>query len=330
MPGATRRITILGLGLIGGSLGLALRAANRGWEVVGQNRSHEAASKAKKAGAVDRAEWNLPNAVDGASVVVLAVAPNAIEQVMRDIAPHLAPGTVVTDVASTKVQVMAWANEILPPHVHFVGGHPMAGKEKAGIDAAEATLFRNATWCILPGDRCAPEAVTLVEEIVRSVGAQPYYLDAAEHDSYVAAISHVPFISAATLVGTVAGSPSWRDMQRMAAGGFRDATRTASGDVAMHRDICMTNREAISRWLERYIDELQRFRDMLGGSSEQVEQYFVEAKVARDKWMESRGSAEPPVQIPPMPSAREGMMDLFLGRRRGSLPDAEAREDRRQ
>lgn len=315
MPGAKRRVTILGLGLIGGSLGLALRASGQGWEVVGHNRHHEAGGKAKKIGAVDRAEWNLPNALDGAEIVVLAVAPNAIEKVMRDIAPHLAPGTIVTDVASTKVRVLAWADEILPPGVHFVGGHPMAGKEHAGIDAAEATLFRGATWCILPGQRCAPEAVSRVEAMVRGVGARPYYLDPAEHDSYVAAVSHVPFIAAATLVGTAAGSPSWRDMQRLAAGGFRDATRIASGDVSMHRDICTTNREAIARWLEEYIAELQRFRSILDGSSEQIEQYFVEAKVARDRWLETRG-VDGDVEMPALPSPRDGIADMFFGRHR--------------
>src|SRR5207248_7330537 len=130
----------------------------------------------------------------------------------------------------TKVNVLEWAERILPSTVHFVGGHPMAGKEVAGIDAAEASLFRGATWCILPGRGCAPEAVTRVETIVRAVGAVPYYLDPAEHDSYAAAVSHVPFVAAAALVANAAGAPSWRDLQRLAAGGLRAATRPASGD----------------------------------------------------------------------------------------------------
>jgi prephenate dehydrogenase len=316
-----RRITIVGLGLIGGSLGLALRAANRGWEVVGHNRSHEAAGRARKMGAVDRAEWNLPNALDGAEVVVLAVAPLAIEQVLSDIAPHLAPGTVVTDVASTKVNVLEWAARILPSTVDFVGGHPMAGKETAGIDAAEAGLFRGATWCVLPGAGCAAAAVTRVEEIIRTVGAVPYYLDPAEHDSYVAAVSHLPFMAAATLVNSAAGSPSWRDMQRLAAGGFRDATRTASGDVAMHRDICLTNRDAVARWLDEYIAELSRARELVlrSGDSEAereaLEDFFVRAKVARDKWVETRGAPEPEVVVP-VPDSRQGLAEMFFGRRR--------------
>ena len=321
MPERRRRITIVGLGLIGGSLGLALRAANQGWEVVGHNRSHETAGRARKIGAVDRAEWNLPNALDGAEIVVIAVAPLAVEKILAEIAPNLAPGTIVTDVASTKTDVLEWAERILPETVHFVGGHPMAGKETSGIDAADANLFRDATWCILPGSRCAPEAVSRVEAIVRAVGAVPYYLDPAEHDSYVAAVSHVPFVAAAALVSSAAGSPAWRDMERLAAGGFRDTTRTASGDVAMHRDICLTNREPIARWLDGYIAELARARDLVlrSGESEAdrdaLEDFFVQAKVARDKWVETRG-APAPEPIVPMPESRSGLGDLLFGRRR--------------
>lgn len=317
-----RRVTIVGLGLIGGSLGMALRAAG-GWEVIGHNRSHDAAGRAQKRGAVDRAEWNLPRALDGADVVVLAVAPLAIETVMADVAPHLEPGTVVTDVASTKSDVLVWAERLLPEYVHFVGGHPMAGKEVAGIDAADPALFHGATYCILPGAGCAPEAVTRVEAIARAVGAHPYYLDPAEHDSYVAAISHLPFLSATALVSAVAASPSWRDMAKLAAGGFRDTTRTASADAVMHRDICLTNREAIVRWLDGYVTELERVRALLADEamseeqrSAELERFFTQAKEQRDRWLATRG-AEPTPEIPApaMPSAREGLGHMFFGRR---------------
>jgi prephenate dehydrogenase len=318
-----RRVTIVGLGLIGGSLGLALRAAG-GWQVVGHNRSHEAAGRAKKIGAVDSAEWNLPRALEGADVVVLAVAPLAIEKVMADIAPHLEPGAVVTDVASTKTDVLAWADRLLPLNVHFVGGHPMAGREVAGIDAADARLFQGATYCILPGSRCAPEAVSRVEAIVRAVGAQPYYLDAAEHDSYVAAVSHLPFLSATALVSAVTASPSWRDMAKLAAGGFRDSTRTASADAVMHRDICLTNRQAIVRWLDGYVDELRRVRDLLTDDvadeqqrSAALERFFAEAKEQRDRWLATRGAEPVPEETTAaaVPSAREGFGHLLFGRR---------------
>ncbi len=318
-----RRVAIVGLGLIGGSLGMALRAAG-GWEVVGHNRHHEAAGRARKMGAIDRAEWNLPKALEGADVVVLAVAPMAMQKVMADVAPHLEPGAVVTDVASTKGDVLAWASAILPEHVHFVGGHPMAGKEVAGIDAAEATLFRGSTYCILPGERCAPEAVSRVEAIVRAIGAVPYYLDPAEHDSYVAAISHLPFVAASALVASVTASPSWRDMAKLAAGGFRDSTRTASADVVMHRDICLTNREAIVRWIDAFTDELRGVRDLLTQDlpadvrQAELERYFANAKEQRDRWLATRGAEPVPEQTAAaVPSVREGLGQMFFGRRSG-------------
>lgn len=320
--GTRRRCSIVGLGLIGGSIGMALRAANQGWEVIGHNRHHEAAGRAQKAGAVDRTEWNLPNAVADAQVVVVAVPPAAMAQVFRDIAPHLTPGTVVTDVASTKVDVMRWAAEILPSNVHFVGGHPMAGKETAGIDSADAQLLNGATYCILPGDRCAPEAVTLIESIVRAVGGIPYYIDAVEHDSYVAAISHLPFVSAAAIVRTVSQTPAWRDLARLAAGGFRDATRTASGDVAMHRDICVTNRTAIARWLDSYIDELHVIRDLLRLEQSELDpisvaslqSFFEEAKTTRDAWMADRSNPDV-TPLPTLPTPKDSLADMFFGRR---------------
>jgi prephenate dehydrogenase len=310
-------LTIVGLGLIGGSLGLALKAAEPGLEIVGHNRSHEAAGRAKKIGAVDRAEWNLPRALEGAGIVVLAVAPAAMEKVMAEVAPSLEPGAIVTDVASTKVDVLAWADRLLPEGTHFVGGHPMAGKELAGIDAAEAGLFRGATWCVIPGQRCAAEAVTAIEQLVRAVGAHPYFLDAEEHDSYVAAISHVPFIASAALINAVTSSPSWRDMARLAASGFRDATRTASGDVGMHLDICRTNREGIARWLDAYVDELRRARDLVNSAAddEELERFFAAAKEARDRWLAGRDQPPTAELAPPLPTAREGFADFFFGRR---------------
>jgi prephenate dehydrogenase len=315
------RVTIVGLGLIGGSFGMALRASGLGLEIVGHNRSHAAAGKAQKLGAIDRAEWNLPRALEGAGVVVLAVAPAAMEKVMADVAPHLEPGAIVTDVTSTKVDVLAWAERLLPEHSHFVGGHPMAGKETAGIDAADAGLFRGATWCIVPGRRCAPEAVTQVERLVQAVGARPYYVDAEEHDAYVAAVSHLPFVASAALVQTAATSPSWRDMARLAAGGFRDATRTASGDVRMHVDICRTNRQQVARWLDAYAEELQRVRALVeADDGEGLEDFFAAAKVARDGWLESR-EAPPTAELaaPMPPSSKESFTGLLFGRRRPKI-----------
>src|SRR3989442_4646750 len=145
----TKRIAIIGTGLIGGSLGLALKASGlQGLEIVGHDRDRNVATKAEKAGAIDRPEHNLSRAVAGAGMVIIAVPVLAMREVMQEIAPHLAEGAVVTDTASTKSHVMQWAAELLPEHVNFVGGHPMAGKETPGVEQAEGTLFRERAYCV--------------------------------------------------------------------------------------------------------------------------------------------------------------------------------------
>src|SRR5262249_10583380 len=155
---------------------------------------------AKKKGAIDRSEWNLPNAVEGSSLIIAAVPVGALEKLFQDTAPYLAQGAVFTDTASTKRQVLEWAREHLPEHVSFVGGHPMAGLELSGAEAADPAIFNDATWCITPLSSAAKEAVELVGGLASTCGARPFFIDAEEHDGLVAAISHLPFILSTTLV----------------------------------------------------------------------------------------------------------------------------------
>ncbi len=303
------KITIIGMGLVGGSMGLALHRAKIGAEIVGHDLDHTSAQKAKHIGAIDHSQWNLPNAVDKANLVILATPVGEIENLFGYIAPHLPNGCVVTDVASTKQQVMEWADKILPEHVSFIGGHPMAGKETAGISAAQADLFDGCTYCIIPSRKASPDSVDLVMGLINAVGARPFYVDAAEHDSFVAAASHLPFIAAASLVNATASSNAWRDISRVASTGFRDTTRLASGDPRMHHDICLTNRESIVRWLDVYIGQLEIMRDLIEAGNESatdveasknskaakpnkerevdpIEMEFIEAKKARDAWLD--------------------------------------------
>jgi len=308
------RLTIIGLGLIGGSLGLALKKAGIAHEIVGHTRRFEVAQRARAMGAIDRAEWNLPAAVSGADIVILAVPPRAMAALMEQMAPHLQAGAIVTDVGSTKQEIIAAAESALPPNVAFVGGHPMAGREQAGLEHAEAGLFQGATYCVVAGPRSTDRAVDVVHSLARAVGGHPFTIDAAEHDSLVAAVSHLPFVTAAALVRVAAGSPSWVDLQRLAAGGFRDGTRTASGDVVMHRDIALSNRQAIVRWLDDLVSELQRVRaTILDGDAGGLEAWFAEAKQERDTWLERRGDWTVPGAAVPMPPRGE-LTDSLLGR----------------
>ncbi|MHB1131698.1 MAG: prephenate dehydrogenase [Chloroflexota bacterium] len=306
------KVTIIGLGLIGGSLGKALRQLG-GMEIVGHDRDGEVSATARRKGAVDRTEWNLPKAVEGASLVVVATPPAAMEAVFNDLAPYLAAGAVVTDTASTKVDVLDWAKRILPDTVSFIGGHPMVGREHGGIEGADGTLFQGGTYCLMPGANASDDAVSLVVGLVQAVGAKPLFVDPHEHDSYAAATTHLPYLAAAALVKAAAGSPAWRDLAKMAAWGFGDSTKLAAGDVTTHRDICLTNREAILHWLDVYLQELGGLRQAVAaGDKERLEQSLGSAKKARDEWEFGRAPEE---EKGPSTSQRAGdsLRQLLMG-----------------
>jgi prephenate dehydrogenase len=290
-----QRVAIIGLGLIGGSIGLGLRrwAADNAvngrsaLEVVGFSTNLEKQGKAQKMKAVDRAAWDLPKAVEGADLVVVATPVLAIAETFQAIAPHLKPGAVVTDVASTKSQVLRWAQEFLPETVHFVGGHPMAGKTES-IEGADADLFTGATWVVCPSVSADEESVRTVLGMVSALGAESFFADPVEHDSFVAGISHLPFVMSAALVNAVSSDASWRDMQGLASSGFRDVSRLALGSPAMHRDILMTNRDAVGRWLDALSAQIETVRSALREDPERasalLEEYMAKAQDARASW----------------------------------------------
>jgi len=278
------RIAIIGLGLIGGSMGLSLRK-KADLEVVGFARRGEVASRALELGAVDRTEGDLLAAVRGADLVLIATPVMAMKDIMAKIGESLDKGCIVTDVASTKAQVMGWAEERLPSWISFVGGHPMAGKETSGIEAADADLFIGCTYCLMPGRSATKEATDKVEGLVRQIGAKPLFIDASEHDMLVAAVSHLPMVISSALVSMATKSPLWDDMSKLAATGYRDLTRLASGSPEMSRDICLTNREFILRWIDEYSKELEKFRHLISEGSEELGEAFLQARERREGWL---------------------------------------------
>lgn len=288
----TRTVAIIGLGLIGGSLGLALKrhhliGGERRYEVIGYDQSQERRVQAVQRGAIDQASSNLAGAVQHAEVILLATPVLAIRQVFGDLAPLLHAGALVSDTASTKAQVMRWAAELLPPSARFIGGHPMAGST-GSLEEARPDLFNGATYClVLPdaADQSVPEALS---QIIEDIGARPLLLDAAVHDQAVAAISHLPFLASSALVETAAAAepPILQVMSALASSGFRDTTRLATGDPTMYHDILLTNREAILSWLEMYLARLEELRNLLhtsqGVENARLKQLFQEARRHRD------------------------------------------------
>ena len=297
-------IAIIGLGLIGTSLGLALKESNlSNVEIVGNEVDREAATRSARRGAVDRVEPHLPEAVKDASMVIIATPVLAIRDVLREIAPHLREDAIVTDTGSTKTMVLQWAAEYLPPSVTFVGGHPMAGKTESGPDEAEADLFAGATYCIIPGRNAQPKAIQAVLGMVAAVEAVPYFVEAIEHDSYVAAISHLPIAISTALVSSTARSPSWREMAGLAAGAYQDVTRLAQGDPIMNRDIFLTNQEAIVHWIDELIKELYNMRTLLKDGApdlqQQVQDLFYHAWESRTDWITGVSQGDNPLnEIP--------------------------------
>jgi prephenate dehydrogenase len=279
-------VTIIGLGLIGGSIGLALRQGKKsGWEIVGYSRRQETVARALSLGAIERGATNLKDAVKQAKIVIVATPVLTVKEIFSRIASHLPLGCIVTDTASSKVQVMKWAEEILPSTVDFVGGHPMAGRETYGIQAAKAELFRRCTYCLIPSEKASSESIDTVTNMVKKLRALPFFIDAQEHDNLVAGISHLPVLLSAALVSLTTKSPSWSKMSQLAASGYHDFTRLASGNPEVNAHICLSNRKAIIDWIDKFSQELERYRQLVAKGDKRLKRVLSEANKARQEWL---------------------------------------------
>ncbi len=286
------RVAIIGLGLIGGSIGLALQKAKGAQQVVGYDLGKGVSDLARKVGAIDQAYHALADTVRGAELVILATPVGAMRALLQNIAPALTPGAVVTDVASTKAQVISWAEEFLPSSVFFVGGHPMAGKEVSGVEAADASIFKNRIYCLTPTPRTNPAAINKVSIFVEVIGARARFLEPAEHDGQVAGVSHLPFLASIALVNTVTEGGAWGDASLLAANGFRDISRLAAGSPEMYRDICLTNSEAIARWLDEYIATLRSLRERVASHDKDLSETFARAQQERQRWQAAQENGD--------------------------------------
>lgn len=284
-----QNVTIIGLGLIGGSIGLGLKRwsaqHDNALRITGYDADMDKQALAKSRRVVDDTTWSLGDAIRNADIVIVATPVGAMEEVFTDIGPNLKDGAIVTDTGSTKVNVLEWASQAFPDTVSFIGGHPMAGKSES-LEAADAELFKGATWVVCPSPRASEAAIKNVLGLIAAVDAEAFFVDPAEHDSYVAGISHLPMVVAASLVQAVTTDKTWRDMSSLASTGFRDTTRLALGSPDMHRDIAVTNRDSISRWIGEMIDELEGFRAMLADPDaetlrENIRAYFIDAQDKR-------------------------------------------------
>ena len=278
------RLAIIGVGLIGGSLSLALKDAGAVGKVIGCGRGKPNLEKALELGVVDCYSRDPLEAVKDADVVFLATPVKTLATVTKEILPGLKPGAIVTDGGSVKGEVVKVIEPLMPEGIHFVPGHPIAGTERSGAEAAFPTLYRGKRCILTPTENTDPAALELVQKMWQLAGSHVTKMPLEKHDKILAAISHLPHMVAYSLVNSVGSYDHYEEnILEYSAGGFRDFTRIASSDPAMWRDIAETNREALLEMMgqfETFFAELKE--DIAEGSGEKLFEFFLRSKQLRD------------------------------------------------
>lgn len=274
------KIAIVGLGLIGGSLALALK--KDGHYIIGIPHREETIAEAKAAGAIDEGSLEVSRVAE-ADLIFICTPINLILSELEKIKPHLKKGALVTDVGSTKHEIVSKAEKLMPKGTYFVGGHPMAGKEVVKFKNAEAGLFEGRIYILIKTSKTSSKAVDKLKEVLGALNCQIIEMDPKTHDLVVGGISHLPLAAAAVLVNLAAESEQKEIMGRCAASGFKDTTRIASGDPILGRDMFLTNQKAMLRHLKEYrakLMELEKF--IKAGDEKGIEDLLSKAKHFRD------------------------------------------------
>ncbi len=291
------RVALIGLGLIAGSMSLAMRRAGVAREITGYARSQATRDTAREIGLVDRVCDTAAEAVKDADLIVLAVPVGAMGPMMEDIQSALKPGAVVTDVGSVKKSVLEAVMPHIPEDVHFIGAHPMAGTEHSGPRSGFAELFDNR-WCLIVPPEGADEGeVKKLEDFWSLLGADTERMDPEHHDTVCAVVSHVPHLIAYTMVGVADDLRRVTDQEviKFSAAGFRDFTRIAASDPTMWRDVFLTNKDAALEILGRFTEELFALqRAIRTGDGDQLHDYFTRTRAIRRSIIEAGQDTDAP------------------------------------
>jgi len=280
------RVAVIGVGLIGGSFALALKAAKACSHVVGAGRNRANLELARERGVIDSIAADAVAAAHGAELVLVAAPVAQIPRIFHDIGPVLGPRALVTDGGSTKRDVVSAATALGRKIAQFVPAHPIAGAEKSGAGAASAELYRGKRVVLTPLPENSEATVKRVQDVWAACGARVSRMPPAEHDAVLAAVSHLPHVLAFALVRDIAARGNAAQLFSFAAGGFRDFTRIASSHPEMWRDICLANSDHLLHELDRYTADLQIMRHFLEtGDAAGLERVFVEARAARERWL---------------------------------------------
>ena len=297
MSAIYERVAFIGLGLIAGSMSLAIRRAGLAGETVGTARSAETRQTAREIALVDRVTDSAAEAVAGADLVVLAVPVGAMGAVAREIAPHLAPGATLTDVGSVKRAVIEAVSPHVPEGVHFIPGHPLAGTEHTGPRAGFAELFENRFCLLLPQEGTDAAALERLSRLWEGMGATVETMDADHHDLVLAVTSHAPHLIAYTMVGVADDLRRVTDSEviKYSAAGFRDFTRIAASDPIMWRDVFLNNRDATLEILGRFTEELFALqRAIRTGDGQHLQDYFTRTRAIRRGIIEAGQDTDAP------------------------------------
>ena len=307
------RIAIIGFGAYGASIGMGLKKAKlSNTEIVGSGRERRLLSTASKMGAIDRAIPSLASAVDGANLVVLDTSITETKELLEAIGAHAREGCVVTDLGTSKMLVMQWAQEYLPREVSYVGGHPLLKTSAIAIEDASASLFEGADYCVIPADSADRTSVRTVVHLAETLGAKPLFMDPREHDSYAVAMNYLPMLLSSAFVTATSGSEGWRDMHRLAASEFSLVSQLASTDPQDIESACLANPDDIVHWIDQLITELYSYRSQITEKSDNLLDTFIKAWEARARWEADAVVEEEDAKIP---GAGESMATVFMGER---------------
>ncbi len=309
------RITIVGLGLVGGSMGLALKKANLDLEVIGHDKDPGVSARAQKRGAVDATKWNLIDACDGAGLIILALPLDAIKDTLAALKSHLAAGTIITDTATTKAPVLEWAKD-LPAGTQFIGGNPifkpLRDQTARGIDGANADLFKNATYCLVASTSASAATIDTLTNFAALLGAKPYFIEAAEHDGLMAGVQHLPVLLATTLAAVTMQSQGWRELGKLAGADFRAATELAPTDDKTAREQFLAHREDLVRWIDVIAEKLHTMRAwIVNEDAAALETTVKNITAERDRWL--GGGLDDTEPKANWDETKSSMSRLFLG-----------------
>lgn len=287
---AFKKLVIFGVGLIGGSVALALKKAGCTAQIVGVGRSSQSLQTALDSGVIDVATSNIGDALLNADIVLIAAPVAQTPAILNSIKPHLTATMVITDAGSTKSDVLTCAKEILGTQFRqFVGGHPIAGAEKSGVTAATADLYLNKNVVLTPTPETTDQSTQIVRQLWQACGANVSEMSAETHDGIFAAVSHLPHLLAFALVDEVASRPNAEQLFGFAASGFRDFTRIAGSHPEMWRDISLANRTALLNEITAYQNELAHLKALLEhNDGDGLHALFDRASIARNNWVNAK------------------------------------------